>query len=78
MQNPIQTPAGNCYDKQWLSEYVKKSGPKDPVGFRNFGSIENCVENKALKSAIKAFFKSNPNLMETTRPCSSSTGEFEL
>lgn len=78
MQNPIQTPAGNCYDKLWLSEYVKTSGPKDPIGFRNFGKIENCAENKALQSAIKTFFKSNPNLMESGRSLSNAVIEFEL
>jgi hypothetical protein len=78
MQNPLQTPSGNCYDRQSLAAYVKKSGPKDPIGFRHFGSIDNCAENKALQFAIRDFFKKNPNLMETGRPLSDSMSEFEL
>jgi hypothetical protein len=64
MKNPCQTPMGSCYEKSFLVEYIKVSGPKDPIGFKSFKDISNCALNKALQECIRDFMKKNPNLIE--------------
>ena len=60
MKNPVQTPAGTCYEKQSLIDYVKHSGPKDPITFKPFSGMQDCALNKAFKQYIEDFVKKNP------------------
>jgi STIP1 family protein 1 len=59
MNDPVITPSGITYEREFLLKHLTKNGPFDPVT-RDVCHIGQLIPNFAIKEATNAFLENNP------------------
>mmetsp|Transcript_11981 Transcript_11981/g.28058 ORF Transcript_11981/g.28058 Transcript_11981/m.28058 type:complete len:402 (+) Transcript_11981:195-1400(+) len=60
MLDPVSTPSGSTYDRDFIETHIKTKGPTDPINPSEKVSLEKLVPNLSLKHYIDDFLEANP------------------